>query len=111
MIDYIIDRVMGKAPKGARRSNGWRRLRKQVLLEHPFCSVCGSRNRLEVHHKIPFHVAPDLELEKSNLVVLCENKKYGINCHLLIGHLGNYRRFNISVDIDISTWNYKITKS
>jgi len=58
--------------------------------------LCGGTKAVEVHHLIPFSIAPDLELDPHNLITLCERKKYGINCHLLVGHLGNYRRFNSS---------------
>lgn len=62
-----------------------------------------------MHHIIPFHLAPDLELEEDNFIVLCEHGRFkGINCHLLIGHLGNYSRFNASVKIDSVIWKYKL---
>jgi len=61
-----------------------------------------------VHHVVPFHLAPDLELEPGNLLTLCESKKYGINCHQLIGHLGNYRRWNPSVREDATVWRMKL---
>lgn len=107
-LEYLIDRLQGKAPKGAKRSSKWRKVRAQHLKENPRCFICESKKNVEVHHKLPFHVAPELEIEPSNLMSLCENKKYGINCHLLVGHLGNYRRTNITVVIDATTWNMKI---
>jgi hypothetical protein len=38
-----------------------------------------------------------LELTPDNLITLCESKKYGITCHLFVGHRGNYRLFNPDV--------------
>ena len=108
IIEVLIDRITGKAPKGAKRSNKWRKVRKQVLKDNQMCAICGSKKTLRVHHLIPFHLAPDLELQKNNLVVLCENKKYGINCHLLCGHLGNFRRTNPNCEIDIMVWHKKL---
>ncbi|NVM33986.1 MAG: hypothetical protein HWN81_00220 [Candidatus Lokiarchaeota archaeon] len=108
MLKILKDRIQGKAPKGAKRSSKWRKVRKQFLKDNPKCAVCSSVTSLEVHHCIPFHLAPDLELENDNLITLCENKKYGVNCHLLIGHLGNYKRANMQVKIDAITWNMKI---
>lgn len=104
----LKDRIQGKAPKGARRDSQWSKVRKKHLKKQPYCQVCGSDKKLEVHHIIPFHVAPDLELEPSNLMTLCENGKYGITCHQLIGHLGNYRKINSSAEIDAATWRMKL---
>ncbi len=106
----IKDRIQGKAPRGARRSRKWRGVRAEHLRDQPECQVCGLSSRVEVHHIIPFHVAPHLELDPRNLVTLCENKKYGINCHLLIGHLGNYRRVNTDFHVDAMTWHIKLQK-
>lgn len=99
LFTLIKDRIQGKAPKGARRrSPYWRTIRKEFLKEFPFCAVCGRNTKLEVHHKLPYYMAPDLELEPSNLVTLCENKKNGISCHLLGGHSGDFRSVNLNVD-------------
>ena len=51
---------------------------------------------------------PELELEPTNLITLCECLSYGINCHLLVGHLGNYRNINNDAVIDVDTWNAKL---
>ena len=109
-IDAIKDRIVGKAPKGARRSSKWRKIRLKHLKLKPACEICGFKKKVEVHHVVPFHLAPDLELNLNNLMTLCENKKYGINCHLLVGHLGNYRDINTSVRIAATTWNMKLGK-
>lgn len=108
VIKYLTDRLQGKAEKGQKRSPDWQVVRKSHLAEHPHCAVCGGSKKLEVHHIIPFNLAPDMELAPDNLMTLCERKKYGINCHLLIGHLGNYRRFNPNVDVDARTWSDKL---
>ena len=108
ILEKLNDRITGKAPKGSKRSSEWASARKEHLRISPYCAVCGSSKKVRVHHIIPFHIAPYLELDPTNLVTLCENKKYGINCHLLIGHLGNFRRTNPSCEIDIMVWNKKI---
>ncbi len=90
---YLVDRLLGKT-NGPRRSSQWPRVRSEYLEKHPRCAACGGTESLEVHHIIPFHIAPDLELEHSNLMTLCRRKKYGIHCHLFIGHKGNYRKVN-----------------
>lgn len=88
------------------RSPKWRKVRADFLKTHPVCAVCGSNKVLEVHHIIPFNIRPDLELVPDNLITLCESKKRGgLNCHLIIGHGGNYRDFNPDVVKDAKHFN------
>ena len=110
MLSYIKDKLQGKVPKKNKRSSKWRKVRKEYLKNHTYCIVCGSSTKLEVHHIVPFHIAPEKELDVTNLMTLCENKKYGINCHLLMGHLGNYRRCNENVRDDAAAWRDKLGK-
>lgn len=110
ILKYIKDRIQGKAPAGAKRSSQWPKVRKEHLSKNPLCAVCGSTKKVEVHHMIPFHENPLLELEPSNLITLCEAKKKGINCHLLVGHLGNYRGSNPDVLTDSQSWSEKLNK-
>lgn len=70
--------------------------------------MCGGKDKLEVHHIKPFHLHPELELDPSNLIVLCESGGGGLNCHLAIGHLGSYKSFNVDVVNDSATWKKKI---
>lgn len=108
LIKYIKDRLQGKAPSGAKRSHLWPGIRKAHLAKFPACAVCGSVRKVEVHHMTPFHVEPSLELDPSNLISLCEQKKFGITCHLLVGHCGNYRGMNPDVKADAETWAKKL---
>ena len=103
----VRDSLRSRAPKGSRRSRQWSRVRKKWLGEHGACAVCGNRRKLEVHHKLPFHLHPELELDSTNLVTLCEDKYNGINCHLVIGHLGSFMSYNVNVDADADTWHQK----
>ena len=98
MFKHLLDRVQGKAKKGQKRSSEWRLFRQKYIQDQ--CASCGSETKLELHHIVPFNVAPDLELDPDNVITLCENKKYGINCHLYNGHNGNYRNFNLRVKSD-----------
>jgi hypothetical protein len=50
---------------------------------------------LNVHHVLPFHLKPELELDPSNLITLCSSLDK--NCHLDIGHGDNFRAYNASV--------------
>ena len=105
---YIKDLAQGKARLGQKRSTKWVSVRKEFLKTNNRCAVCGGTKKLEVHHKQPFHKHPELELDKDNLIPLCESKSNGVTCHLLFGHLGNYRSINKNVEIDVKNWNNKI---
>ena len=66
------------------RSSKWPALRRQWLKTYPTCDACGRHTKLEVHHIIPFHIKPELELDVKNLITLCENP--AACCHFTIGH-------------------------
>lgn len=88
------DVLVGKSPSLKLRSRLWPKARLEHLARQPTCQVCGVSWSLEVHHILPFHQYPDLELCPSNMITLCQSKAGGVNCHLAVGHLGDYRRFN-----------------
>lgn len=98
----------GKHPRSAKRSSRWPAVRRAFLKKHPRCYVCLGKKKVEVHHKRPFHVHPELELDENNLITLCENKADGINCHLAFGHLGNFRSVNEDVERDAEIWRVKL---
>jgi len=85
---------ISRVPRGFNRSPSWPQVRSKWLIDHDWCEACGGKKKLEVHHRIPFHIDPNLELDWDNLITLCESKKYGINCHLFVGHIGNYSNYN-----------------
>ena len=93
---YLVDKILGKTD-GRKRSPKWREVRGEFLKENPSCAACGGTKKLEVHHVVPFHIDPSRELDTTNLMTLCRRKKYGIHCHLNLGHKGNYRDFNDDV--------------
>jgi 5-methylcytosine-specific restriction protein A len=99
-----------KEPKGSKRSNLWPSVRKEYLSHNPVCEMCGGKKRLNVHHKKPFHLHPDLELNPKNLITLCEANPE-VNCHLFIGHLGNFKGFNPVVVKDAALWKKKMAES
>ncbi len=77
----------------AERHKDWTRFRNEFVAGHPFCAACGKVRDLALHHLMPFHLFPSLELEPSNCLVLCEGKT--MNCHFVIGHGGkNWRAYN-----------------
>lgn len=74
------------------RSIEWRRISDDFQNRHPQCAGCGGVERLQVHHIVPFHLCPELELDETNLIVLC---MWGDNdCHLRLGHGGNFKAWN-----------------
>lgn len=109
MFQHIKDVVQGKATITQKRSSKWASVRKKFLLTNNTCAACGGKKALEVHHKQPFHKNPELELKETNFVTLCESKENGVNCHLLFGHLGNFKSINVNVDEDVKIWKKKIT--
>jgi hypothetical protein len=108
IVKHLIDAAQGKHPLTAKRSSKWPTVRKHHLEQHPACEVCGGTEKLEVHHKRPFHLLPELELDPANLITLCEANHGGLNCHLAIGHLGNFKAFNPTVADDAAAWRQKI---
>ncbi len=108
IIKHLVDAAQGKHPLGTTRSGKWSSVRKAHLELHPVCEVCGGKDKIEVHHKKPFHLHPDLELNPQNLISLCESGKNGINCHLAVGHLGNFKSFNETVETDATVIRARI---
>ena len=109
MITRIKDVIQGKHPTTAKRSGKWPSVRKTHLEAHPTCELCGGTKKLNVHHIKPFHLHPELELDPSNLITLCEEDRGGVNCHLFFGHLGNFRTgVNPDVRQDVESWTNRI---
>jgi hypothetical protein len=52
------------------RGSRWRAARTGALRRAPFCAVCGTLSRLDVHHIIPFRLTHDND--QTNLVPLCK---------------------------------------
>jgi 5-methylcytosine-specific restriction enzyme A len=109
LLQTITDTLQGKTSNFESRSGEWPRVRALWLKDHSTCAACGGKNKLEVHHKKPFHVHPELELDNTNFITLCESDNNGVNCHLLFGHLGNFESVNLDVEVDATTWLQKIT--
>jgi 5-methylcytosine-specific restriction endonuclease McrA len=84
------------------RSPEWKEIRKLHLQNQDECQACGKKSSLEVHHIIPVHVDKHLELDPSNLLTLCDR------CHLVFGHLSNYRSWNKNVVEDCCVYFNKV---
>lgn len=87
------------------RSPKWPGVEKLHLKFHPVCEACASNKKLNVHHKKPFHLFPELELDMNNLITLCMDKE----CHLKIGHGDNFKDYNPEVEQDAQRVRQNIT--
>lgn len=91
---------------GVPRSSKWKRVRDLFIADYPKCEACGSKELLNVHHIVPFHIDPDRELDVENLITLCENPSH--NCHYLLGHLLDWKSYNVDVEKDARAMFHKI---
>lgn len=99
-IEKRIDHGARIAKKhGKARSPEWPQVAKEHLQRQPACVACGHTKELQVHHVKPFHLHPQLELDPTNLITLCEAK--GKDHHLLLGHLDEWESFNEHIHADI----------
>lgn len=87
----------------AKRSPQWSSVRKVHLDSNNACAACGRNKKLEVHHIEPVHINPDRELDPSNLITLCDDP-----CHLIFGHLMNYKSWNKDVIYDCKVYLNKV---
>lgn len=97
----LVDVQAGEPITGAKRSSKWKAVRAKHIKAHPVCEACGTRDDLDVHHIRPFHIAPELELDPSNLITLCRRH------HFEIGHLGDWGAENPNVWKDASRYKAK----
>lgn len=88
-----------------KRSTQWPKVRKEHLKLHPACAACGHTLMVQVHHKKPFHLHPELELDPKNFITLCECSPS--DHHLKLGHHGNWKDFNPTVEADCYALQHK----
>lgn len=90
--------IVGAKP----RSTAWPKCRSNFLNTpgNGYCCVCRTNKLLNVHHKKPYHLFPDLELVFSNLITLCETPTH--NCHFIVGHCLDWTAYNPKV-IELAT--------
>lgn len=102
LLSTFFDWLKGGPPSQEMRAPQWSAVRDAWVREHPACAVCGTRKGLQVHHVVPISVDPSRELDRSNLMTLCEPH------HLLFGHLCNWNSWNRAVREDAAIWHEKI---
>lgn len=91
-----LAKVDAGAELGRKRDPKWDSVRN-AFVKGKVCAACGRKDKLNVHHCKPFHLFPELELDPTNLIVLCEA---GTSCHLLFGHCLNWKDWNFEVRED-----------
>jgi len=74
---------------------------------HPDCACCGAKptffgKNSDVHHDIPVHVFPERACDPTNLTTLCRH------CHFEIGHLENWKDWNIALNQTIKAMRIAI---
>ena len=84
---------------GGTRSPHWPAVEHAFRKKFPSCAACGSKKKINVHHKKPFHLHPEFELDPNNLISLCMDNE----CHLKVGHGGNFKAYNPEVVTDSTT--------
>lgn len=106
---HHLKRLIGLAVKPAdnKRSAHWPAVRAAWLRDHPTCAACGGKDDLEVHHKIPFHLHPTMELDPTNFVTLCE--RAGRACHFRYGHFFDWSDYNPAVAVHAADELKRIT--
>lgn len=88
-----ISSALREVKKTVTRSRGWAAARRKHIMSNPKCAACSGNRMLQVHHIMPFNEDPALELDLTNLITLCIYR----DCHLEIGHGGNYKYYNPAV--------------
>lgn len=101
MLSYLKEVLFGEK----HRSPKWSQFRKEFLKKHPACEACGTTSKLDVHHILPFHVYPNLELSEGNCIVLCRT---GGSCHLTFGHLQDWESWNTRVREDAAQYLLRV---
>lgn len=99
--------LLGGPMVSAPRSPKWPAVERAHLLRQPACAVCGRKDNVSVHHKKPFHLFPEHELDPENLITLCEEP---LHHHLWYGHLGRWQSYNETVEHDAAKWYKKASE-
>lgn len=112
----MIDNGAAEAARhGLTRSEHWPAVERAFKETNPDCAACGDaaveHTGIQVHHIHPFHFCiragrPDLELDPRNLIALgeTEHDAPAPNHHLLLGHLDDFKSYNLDVATDCETF-------
>ena len=90
-----------------KRSSKWPKVERDFKESNPNCACCNSNIRIQVHHKMPFHLNKELELDPNNLISLCMSTK---ECHLRLGHGSDFKAYNPNIEKDAKILSKDISK-
>jgi 5-methylcytosine-specific restriction protein A len=102
--DIEVSEEVQDVPFGGERSSKWPAVRNYFVKLHPACEACGTTESLNVHHIIPFHERPELELDLANLITLCRDH------HFSLGHFRNWSKYNPNVRRDAAKLKRNLLK-
>jgi 5-methylcytosine-specific restriction endonuclease McrA len=113
-IKKILKEDVARGKPAIERSKKWPAVRNKHLKLYPTCEACGSKEHVQVHHIKPFHMFPELELEPTNLITLCEkyladDDNSNDNHHLKLGHGGDFKKYEKNVLKKVN--EYRMNKS
>ncbi len=94
IIQPLIDQALCMV-SGNRRHKDWEKSSQLWAKSNP-CEFTGKTHldaRLTVHHIIPFHVRPDLEMDEANWFSVTDP------WHLVICHVGNFSNWMVEVEL------------
>lgn len=89
---------------GKPRSPQWPKVEAEHKRKENSCRCCGTRNNLQVHHIKPYHKFPELELEDSNLMTVCQN------CHFVICHENNWGNWVVDVEDQVQIHRVRVDR-
>lgn len=93
----LVQHALRDLHTNRKRSPRWKQAKAMHLVMEPTCAACRGETRVQVHHIRPFHLQPEMELDLANLISLCMGPN---ECHLRVGHGGDYKAFNHTVRED-----------
>ena len=105
MISWLLDKIKAILYPDlfGGRSSQWSRMRKENIKD--YCEMCeqkgGLLRPLELHHILPFHNHPELELDVTNFITACRH------CHLRYCHLGSFQSFCADIREQAALWRTK----
>lgn len=114
-VQTLLNEDIKKGKPAVKRSPHWETARKKHLKDNPACAACGNTKNVQVHHIRPFHLFPELELEPTNFISLCETEvvdddKTNDNHHLHLGHGGDFHKNNEKVLEDVDKYRQEKLK-
>jgi predicted restriction endonuclease len=94
----IFDTTRIAKTTGNIRTYDVRKATLEYYLTHSICEICGSADKVSVHHIKALRSFPELGTDKANMISLCDNRDNPSSCHLKHGHLGDWNIVNTNIE-------------